>query len=687
MSLLASILTPERRGIEVGPRPLTSASLLEVFGGAPTSTGKRVSEEGALRVGTVLACVMVIAESIASLPLPLYRRLEPRGKERASEHPLYQILHDRPNPWMTSYTLREMLQGHLLLWGNAFAEIVRDERGRVLGLFPLRPDCMDRPQLSASGELLYTYHVKGAARTLPQASVLHLRGLSSDGLWGYSPIALQREALGLALTAEEFQGRFFSNNAQPGGILSTDKTLSPEAAAKLKAAWNTAHGGLTNAYRVAVLEEGLKWQAMGMPLQDAQFLQLRQYQRSEICGWFRVPPHLIADVDRSTSWGSGIEQQNVGFVTYTLRPWLVNWEQALGMALLTDAERRQYFPEHILDAFLRGDASARGAFYKTLWEIGAFSPNDIREKENLNPVTDGDLYFVPLNYAPLDQIGELFLPESVPMPGPRPGSLVGGDEEEDEEEDEQKALPAPLESRALDHRLRLREAYRPLLADLIERTLEVEGPAILEQAKQHLGTRAAPEFLGWLERFESDEVSPRLVRLALPLLAAYGAAVEREVLDELDLPSLTELLEPFVRAYAESLAKTYTQKSLGQMRAVLSKAAEQGADPLEAVQARLAEWNQTRAGKVSEIETVRAGEAAAHHTYKRAGVTRLRWRASGKNCPWCSRMNGKVVGIEQHFADKGDELDGGESQQPLKIRRRTRHAPLHRACDCAVAKA
>jgi HK97 family phage portal protein len=435
MSIVQSVIE-HRASAEVSGVPLSAAAVLEAWGGGMgTATGRRVSEATALNVGAVYTCTLVLSHSVASLPLPLLERQEPRGRKPRRDLPLWRIVHDAPNPWMSSYTFRECLQGHLCLWGNAFAEIMRDANGRVTGLFPLRPDRMKRPTLSAAGSLIYEYTLpNGRPHVFPQSSILHLKGLSSDGLWGYSPIALQREGLGLAQTAEEFAARFFGNSAQPGGILSTDKTLSPEAAGKLVTRWNAAHQGLTNAHRVAVLEEGLKWQQIGMPLKDAEFISLRQYQRSEIAGWFRIPPHMIGDVTRSTSWGSGIEQQTLGFVNFTLTPWLTNWEQALALTLLSELEQRSLYFRHSVAALLRGDAAARAAFYKALSEIGALSPNDIRELEDQNPVEDGDQYFYALNYAPLGMLAKLPLPTD--PPGPRPAPEDEGDEGDDEEDED-----------------------------------------------------------------------------------------------------------------------------------------------------------------------------------------------------------------------------------------------------------
>ena len=442
MGLLRAIAAPERRSlVDMSGVPLTGANLVAAFAGLPTATGQNVTPDSALKIGTVLACTRVLAESVAGLPLPLYRRLNPRGKERAPDHPLYRLLHDRPNPWMTSFTLREALMGHLCLWGNAFAEIMRDGSGRVTGLFPLRPDRMQRPVLNAAGGLIYRYSLPGGKVVdMADASVLHLRGLSSDGLWGYSPISLQREALGLALTAEEFQARFFGNDASPSGVLQVKGKLSEPAAQNLSKSWQQNHEGLQNAHRLAILEEGVEWKQIGMPLHDAQFLQLRSYQRSEIASWFRVPPHMIGDVEKSTSWGTGIEQQTIGFIVYTLRPWLVNIEQQISVDLLSEQDQKQYFAEHLIDGLMRGDSAARQAFYTAMLDRGVFSINDVLEMENRNPTEGGDERFVQANMQTLTnalKAPALAPPASAPDE-PQQNALPDDDWEESDVDDDEE---------------------------------------------------------------------------------------------------------------------------------------------------------------------------------------------------------------------------------------------------------
>ena len=389
MGLLSNVF--ERR-VSVSDLKNPRYWLLEALGGSGgTATGKTVSIEGSLAFVPVYACVKLLANSIASLPLPVYRRLPGGGKERDSAHPLYPLLHDAPNPEMTSYEALQAKTGHVLMWGNAYDNVKRDGSGRPIELWPLRPDRMRVERSPRTGDLLYRYTLPGGEeRILLADEVMHWRGLSSDGVMGHSPVSLAREAIGMGLAAEEYGARFFGNDARPGGILKSPNKLTPESAKASKESWEKAHAGLTNAHRVAVLQEGLEWQSIGMPNADAQFLELRQFQRGEIAMLFGVPPHMIGDTEKSTSWGTGIEQQGIGFVTYTLRPWLVSLEQRMKLDLFSAQERDTWFAEFLVDGLLRGDSKARAESLAIQRQNGVVNADEWREIENRNPLPNGE---------------------------------------------------------------------------------------------------------------------------------------------------------------------------------------------------------------------------------------------------------------------------------------------------------
>lgn len=366
------------------------------------ASGVHISPGNALTYSAIYACVRVLAESVASLPLIVYQR-DGELKQRAREFPLYRILHDQPNPLMTSFQFRETLMGHLLLWGNAYAEIAYNGAGRIEEMWPLRPDKMRKITVQ-DGMLMYEYELpNGRLQQLPGWRVFHLRGLSPDGLMGYSPIALQRDAAGLGKGAEMFGSKFFANGARPSGVLTYPSVLDDEAYKRLKADFQDSYSGISNALRVAILEEGLDYKTIGVPPEDAQFLETRKFQRAEIAGVYRVPPHMIGDLERATF--SNIEHQSIEFVTHSLRPWLIRWEQAINSHLLTTGQQQEYYAEHLVDALLRGDTASRYAAYAVGRQWGWLSADDVRQLENMNPLPSGQgrAYLTPLNMVPADE--------------------------------------------------------------------------------------------------------------------------------------------------------------------------------------------------------------------------------------------------------------------------------------------
>lgn len=393
MGWLSGLVRPvgEQRSMLVTPQDLA-----EMIADEKAATGRSVSAEKSLLNPTVFACVRLIAESVGMLPLIMYRKLA-RGKERATDHPLYTVLHDLPNPELTALELFENLAGHLALWGNAFCEIEYDGAGRRRALWPLRPDRMS-VEVTDDNERVYVYTLPdGSPQPLPRWKIWHVRGWGTDAWLGKSPVTLAREAIGLALATEEFGARFFGNNSQPGGILVHPGKLTPDSAARLKKSWESAHQGLSNAQRVAVLEEGLTWTTIGVPPEDAQFLETRAFQEIQICQIYRVPPHMIGIVDKSTSWGTGIGQQTQAYVTFGLGPYLKRISQSVLRDLLTREERSQYFAEHLSAALVVNDLITRSNAYNIARNGGWLSINDIRDYESLNPISGGDDYLQPLN--------------------------------------------------------------------------------------------------------------------------------------------------------------------------------------------------------------------------------------------------------------------------------------------------
>ena len=395
----------------------TSGSAYEFFAGLSTS-GKVVNEKNSMEISAVYACVRVLSETIASLPVDIYTKGEKGEKIKATGHPLHKVVHEEPNPEMTWFNFCEAMMTHLLLWGNAYAQKILNNKGDVIALYPLMPDRMkvDRDE---KGQLYYEFQRSDADASTSNKErklttikfrpeqIFHIPGLSFDGLVGYSPIGMAKNTLGISQACEEYGAKFFKNGAQPGGVLEHPGVL--EDSEKVRESWNRAFAGSSNAGKIAVLEEGMHYKPISLSPEQTQFLQTRQYQIDEIARIFRVPPHLIGDLTHATF--SNIEQQSMEFVKYTLDPWLTRWEQAMRRSLLPDADKEKYYFKFNVDGLLRGDYASRMAGYSTARQNGWMSTNDIRRLEDMDllPAEEGgDLYLVNGNMAKLKDAGAAY---------------------------------------------------------------------------------------------------------------------------------------------------------------------------------------------------------------------------------------------------------------------------------------
>lgn len=641
----------------ISNKPFWSWADLDLFGRLAHS-GVKVSNTNALTCTAYYAGVSLIAQTLAQVPLPLYRRLE-RGKERAYDHQLYSLLHDEPNPYMCAFTFKETLQGHVLTWGNAFAEIEWEPNMDVpRALWPLRPNAM---QVGLNkGELRYIYTLpSGETVTLPANRILHIPGFGFDGLIGYDPITLVREAIGLSKATEEFGARFFSGGTTMSGVITHPNKLSQQATENMRKSWEEMHQGLSNQHRVAILEEGVDFKQIGVPPENAQFLETRKFQTSEIARFLHIPPHMIGDLEKATY--SNIEHQGIEFTVYTMGPWFARWEQTVNRKLLSLADRQEYFAEFLVAGLLRGDMKSRYDSYAIGRQWGWLSANDIREKENENPVKGGDDYYMPLNMMPMGS-------EPVAQGGSK--SLV-----------EQKSQRVGLA------RFRAAEAYRPLFIAAGQKIVDQEVDQIRKNIADHLppqkgiSKKARADWFQWLDEFYKAFESE--IRKAItPAIHSLAEYVQTLALQEVGSEQRGDL-QQFLKEYANAFTKRYIDSSKGQLKAL----ADENVEPFEALNTRLDEWGQKRAHKVGMNESVQVANAVAKVVFAGAGVIRLRWQAMGsETCPLCKEMDGRIVGIEQPFL-RHDETLETEGASDLHVYRPTSHPPLHQGCVCQIVPA
>jgi HK97 family phage portal protein len=400
-------MTDKLRGLvrlRAGPKNRVGAGFNFLFGA--TSAGKTVNETTAMRTSAVYACVRILAEAIAGLPVHVYERVSTGGKMTRTDHALHALLHDAPNEEMTSFVFRETLMSHLLLWGNAYAQIIRDGHGTPLALMPLLPSKM-AVERERDGTLSYSYSGDEGQVRLKRDGILHIPGLGFDGIVGYSPIAMAKDAVGMAIATEEYGASFFANGANPGGVLEHPAVIKDIQ--RVKESWNAGYRGSANAHKVAILEEGMKFHQIGIPPEQAQFLETRKFQINEIARIFRVPPHMVGDLEKSSF--SNIEQQSLEFVKYTVGPWVARWEQSLSQSLLLSAEKGGVLIRFNVDGLLRGDYASRMQGYSVGIQNGFLSVNDVRSLEDMNLVATedgGDLHFVNGNMVRLADVGAAY---------------------------------------------------------------------------------------------------------------------------------------------------------------------------------------------------------------------------------------------------------------------------------------
>ena len=629
--------------------------------GGTTSSGVRVTEESALKFITVYSCVSLIAGDIARLPLNLYRKRKDGGKDTVTDHQLYDLLHNAPNPDTTSFNFRETLQSHLLLWGNAYCFIDRSNGGQVKALWQL-PDPGAVDVSRSGGQLRYTYMVNGREVSHTRDKIFHVPGLGYNGMVGMSMISVAREAIGLGVAAEQFGSKYFGEGTHPSGVLEMDRTLGDNRESFAKSI-KEGYAGLGKSHKIMILENGMKYKPMTVPLNDAQFMETRAFQKTEICGMYHVPVHKIGVHGQNSNYNN-LEQENASYVDSCLMHWLVRWESAISQQLLTKEERMSgLFFEFQVQGLLRGDSAARADYYNKLFQVGAMSPNKILSLENQNPIPGGDQHFVMLNMVPLDMAREMAEP-------------VKPEEKPDEEDVKKQEIDASTrffkpvnENRSIQIRDRIARQYEPLIRDAAQAVITKETKAI----QYNIGKNASiKEFLKDFYRTFPEYVNQKMS----PVLRSYMLSIIDAANTELSLPE--EDFDTEIKDYIDSYVRRHVESSQGQLTAL----AEEEPDVIDQ---RANEWYETRADKITMEEKTRASGAAYSFVAFAAGLS-LIWRIRGpETCPYCTELNGKRVVRGQGFVTAGDELDPKGGTGPMKFYGLKQHPPIHQGCDCYVS--
>lgn len=661
------------------------STLLQAYGMGPffntSKAGVNVTEREAWGLASVYACVRVLSEAMATTPLHAILKRPDGSRNRLSHHRVERFFNAEPNPDMTGFQFKETLMGHLCLRGNAYAWIKRDPAtAEPVELWPLQPDSIEVLRDPDLG-IIYEYRPPQGSTLykFPARDMLHFKGLSPNGLIGYSPLTMARETLGQGLAANEYASRFYANDSTPQGVLEKKEgMLTDEAYNRLRRDWEAKVTG-DNRHRVAILEDGLAWKSIGVAPDDAQFLETRKLNRSEIASIFRVPSHLIQDLDRATF--SNISEQDIGFVKHTMLPWFSRFEQAITQKLLMDSEMGRVYVEHQTASLLRGDIKTRFEAYAVLWDRGVISADEIREKENMNPQPNGQggTFWIPVNYQPADlaatpDSGEGSADDPPQLPQLVPNAAAAHDT---------ASTRSPLLNPETRARKAIQNSYRTILADSMARVIRREIYKIRTGVKTHLIQRSESSFKEWLEDFYRDisymrnQVTPTLEGMAEAIGTAAAAEVGAEFADS---PEFQEWLQDYIRNF--SLA--HANQSRGQLIGVLDNADPEAMG--DAILARLEEWETepTRAQKIAEHRTVDFGQSVAKVAFIGAGVMFLRWNASGDACPFCTEMDGKVVGVDEPFLPADTPLDPEGAETPIVHSRDVLQPPIHGGCNCTI---
>ncbi len=660
--------------------------MYQAFGAGRTDAGVEVNEWTAQNFAAVFACVDFIAGVIGMLPVDLYQRTEVRGhedKKLAVDHPAFTLVRDEPNPDMTHITMFETGAAHKLLWGNHFAEIVRNASGEPIALWPLLPERTRIVRKNRQTRVITRTTMGGVQQQviLRPGQYLHVPNLSHNGLTGISTVRQMSQDIGVGLAADTTAASMLAHGPRFSGVINYDGTFRNSAARRrFQAQFDDAHGGSRNAGRTPVLAKGMEWVKTGMSPQDTQLLEMRQYAVKIIAMSFGVPPHLLGFAESGGSARASLEVQSREWVQFKLMRRLVKWEQALSRALIRPEDRREFFIEWNVDGLLRGDFKTRMEGVQVLRQWGMASINEMRARERMSPIDEdwADDMMVQVNMKPA---AELSL-----VQGPRGGDLGGSDDDRQLDDDQRRELEIVEErqDRSIDARVQQQRIHEALLESAAERWQRRE----LDQLRKQVRRADRGELEQWMASFYADHADT-VARHAVPFVAALGEAVYDLAAEEVAGDgNYEDDAEAMVLAgeYSSTLGEREASGALAQLRKLLEDHRDDD-EMFEAVTTRADEWETTRPGKVARRNVVQIGGAFAALAWRTAGVVRKVWRNTGsENCPLCTTLEGRTVSIEAPFVKRGETVDPKDDETtPLKAWTNYGHPPLHQGCDCSIS--
>jgi HK97 family phage portal protein len=642
-------------------------------------SGVAVDAVSALSLSAVYACIRILSDTMGVLPVRLYEKDSDDNRTRRSDMKIAQLFEKLPNPEMSAFRWKQISQGHLCGWGNSFSYVERDGANRVVALWPLRPDRMTVRRGADNSTLTYEYNGNRGKVTLSEDQVFHIAGFGYDGMTGYSPIRLAQESIGIGLAAEEFGARFYGNGTHMGAVVKHPKRLTPDAQKKLQTSMTAGYAGLGNSHKLLVLDEGMDIAKIGIPPEEAQFLQTRKFQVNEICRWYRVPPHMVADLERSTF--NNIEHMGLEFAIYTMLPWVTLHAQEMTRYFLSPAQQLNMYFEYDLNALLKGDFKTRSEGYATALSNGWLNRDEVRKMENLNPMPGegGKIYTVQLAMTNIEHV--VNPPEPMAPAGPANSDDDDDDNNDDgggDNDDAGKARRIALVKRSSPaERDRIIKAYVPLFRRAGLEVVRKESLAVRKAAEQNsLKRQGDSDFTRWLEDFYKG--LPEYIRAHLgPVFDSFATQIEAAAAIEIGVdPEST----PGFRAWVGKYIDQYIERHVGESkRQILATMEKQG---VAGIGSRMAEWEEDRPQKITDKETVRMSSGVSRLVWFSAGLGAI-WATRSDACEFCRQLAGTKITKGQSFVVPGDAIPSTVGAD-MAIRRPKGHPPLHGGCHCYI---
>jgi len=631
--------------------------------GSPVHSGVVVNRDTALNFSAFWCGVNLICQSIASLNLRLYKQINDNTKKFYKSHPLWNILKVNVSKYMTTFIWKETAHLHLILYGNTYSFIDRDMGGRVIGLILINPERM-RPE-RVGGEIVYIFTKNNGEEELFRFDeIYHVPGLGFDGIKGYSILKIAAESIGLGLAYEEFAARFIGNGTHVGGILKTPNKLTPQARENLKKSFNEAYSGLGNAHKALLLEEGVEWDKTVMPLQDAEFMASRTFQVDEIARWLNIPPHKLKELTRATY--DNITSEQISWLQDTIRPWLERDEAIMNFKLLNDWERRNLFCEYDFESILRSDPKTRSEAHHIMRQDGIISTDEWRAKENLNPVGGeyGDERLVPMNMIPASKLYDSNTP--IQKVGDQQKNL------------ENKSSLSKRQAESISERKKLARVYEPIFAENIRGIIKKERKDVSKIIKKYFKERAGFDFKLELKNYYNDFLKTFNEAWG-PIFKTFSRAIAKVSIKEIERDIMPAGFDQEVDKYIDNTGKRYISSSQGQIIKLVN---ENPDDEINAIENRMDDWYNTRPDRIGHRESV-DGETGIAQIVFFANGFRSMWVTIGSSCPYCQRMDGKIISRGGTFLNAGEKLTA-EGLPDFPVTYNISHPSAHSGCDCTV---